>query len=151
MRLSCRTSVQESQFLRNLITSLKYNAYFSMHSGEQQVFVPFVDTHSKATSRTRPTTELEVAMAAKMVDNSQGWFRNGGIAYKMNSYSADGTLCDWVAGVGKVDFAFTVEMWGGPYQEDCFMQFNPHPDKVLHIEDVHVYGACVCVCRVRVH
>lgn len=59
-------------------------------------------------------------------------FHRTGIAYELNDYSADGTLTDWIAGEAKVPYAFTVEMWGGPMHDSCFVQFNPDNDHLRH-------------------
>lgn len=87
--------------------------------------MPFVDTESNRMSRRRPTTDIELQVAAKAVVDSAGWFRNSGIAYEMNSYYADGALFDWVAGVMDVPVCICAEMWGGPVLHDCFEMFNP--------------------------
>ena len=44
------------------------------------------------------TTTQELELVNKIVAESAGWYRNGGIAYEFNSYGADGTFFDWVGG-----------------------------------------------------
>jgi len=118
-------SEPESRYIRDLAAANDYFAYFSLHSGEQQVFSPFVDTYSKQHKRRRKTTDKELALIGKIVNNSNGWYRNGGIAYEMNSYTADGTFFDWFGGKTNVEYSICAEIWGGPFLENCFMMFNP--------------------------
>lgn len=124
-------SEPESRFFRDLTQNNSYDAYFSIHSGEQQLFVPFVDGESKRIKRRRPSTDLELSLVRYAVEGSSGWFHDSGIAYEMNSYSADGTLFDWIAGKLNITYSICAEIWGGPYHEDCFVQFNPKSEKLL--------------------
>ncbi len=141
-------SERESIFLLNLVKTYNYTAYFSIHSGEQQIFVPFVDTESKRIRRRRFSTALELGLINYLASTIQygtgqptsasgpsagpatkPYFHHSGIAYEMNSYSADGTIFDWMAGKIGVKYSICAEIWGGveTQQEDCFQQFNPNP------------------------
>jgi hypothetical protein len=53
-------SEPETHLLRTLLERNVYEAFYSVHSGEQQIFVPFVDTKSKQLSRTRAQTPREI-------------------------------------------------------------------------------------------
>ena len=75
--------------------------------------------------RTRPSTQAESMFAATAVKRSNGWFRKSGIGYEENDYSADGAIFDWAAGRMNVSYSFCAEIWGGPYHDSCFVQFNP--------------------------
>ena len=99
-------SEAETRFFQQIATTYNYDAYFSIHSGEQQLFVPFVDSMSKKIKRTRRTTNKELELAGKIADYSNNWFRNYGLGYLMNDYSADGTLYDWMAGKIEVPYCF---------------------------------------------
>jgi len=124
-------SEPESQFFRDLALANKYLAYLSIHSGEQQIFSAFVDSFSKKNKRLRPNTTSELAMIKQMQDNSAGFYSRSGVGWKMNSYSADGTLYDWIAGVVEVPYSICGEVWGRPYHPDCFNMFNPKSENLL--------------------
>lgn len=121
-------SEPESRYIRDLALSENYFAYFSLHSGEQQVFSPFVDTYSKKHKRRRSSVDKELELINKIINASNGWYRNGGIANEMNSYTADGTFFDWFGGKTNVEYSICAEIWGGPFHEDCFVMFNPDAD-----------------------
>jgi hypothetical protein len=123
----------ETQLLPKIIDRYDtLDLYMSIHSGEQQVFIPFVDTKSKANRRRRPGVEHELELVDLIVRESDGWFRNGGIAYELNEYTADGSISDWVAGKKGVEYVFVVETWGGPFHKNCFVQFNPESHQLEH-------------------
>lgn len=125
-------SETETRFIRDLQEEYKYASYVSVHSGEQQLFVPFVDTRSKSTNRRRPSTDLELAICNEVVQSKKlnRWLHDSGIGYEMNDYSADGTLMDSMAGISGIPLVFCVELWGGPIHDDCFVQFNPDPKEI---------------------
>lgn len=129
-------SEAETRFIRDLQQANKYLSYVSVHSGEQQLFVPFVDTASKEMGRRRATTPLELETCQHVVSSPKmgGWLHDSGIGYLMNDYSADGTLMDYMAGVANVPLVFCVELWGGPTHDDCFVQFNPDPTPKPHTD-----------------
>ena len=118
----------------------KYTYYFIYLQFLFKVFVPFVDTKSKASKRRRFTTDLELSLSSFIVENSDGWFRNSGIAYEMNDYAADGSLFDYVAGVRNIPISICAEMWGGPYHEACFVQFNPPSSRLAKdLQEMHKF------------
>jgi hypothetical protein len=49
----------------------------------------------------------------------------------MNSYSADGAIFDWMAGVMRVPYVICAEIWGNGQTAPCFEQFNPHHDRLV--------------------
>jgi len=120
-------SETETRFLRDLVREYRYDAYVSVHSGEQQLFVPFVDTESRRIARRRPETDAELALCQRVVRHPHlgGWLHDSGLGYEQNDYSADGTLSDYFAGKEHVPRVFCVELYGGPTHDDCFVQFNP--------------------------
>lgn len=83
----------ESQIIKYVLYRYRYNitAYVTVHSGERQLFVPFVDTISKNIKRRRNTTDIELSIANYIFKRSNNWYRNYGIAYEYNDYGADGT------------------------------------------------------------
>jgi len=129
-------SETETRFLRDAQRDYRYDAYISVHSGEQQLFVPFVDTESRRLQRRRAETAAELAVCDAVVRHPHmgGWLRESGLGWQQNDYSADGTLFDYMAGVEHVPRVFCVELYGGPTHDDCFVQFNPSaaPQPALH-------------------
>ena len=82
-------SESEARWFRDLVLSNGYLAYFSLHSGEQQLMSPFVDTKSRtdAKRRRRPGGERgEEAMLSYMKEKSKGWIRSSGQAFKIFQY-----------------------------------------------------------------
>jgi Zinc carboxypeptidase len=129
-------SEPETRFVRDVAKSLSLTAFISLHSGEQQIFVPFVDTVSKSIRRRRPTTDTEVHIVTQWQQISRGYFRNeSGIAYEYNKYTADGTIFDYMAGVLHVPYVFCIEAYGGEAVPDCFVQFNPHTQHMPAVRD----------------
>ena len=133
-------SEMETRFVRDVVSATEAEVFLSVHSGEQQLFVPFVDTASKVHRRTRPQTALELALCDRVVSHKHmgGFLHSSGIGWEMNDYSADGTLFDYFAGLSlmhdpsnvqaqsqEVQRVFCVEMYGGDIHNDCFVQFNP--------------------------
>jgi len=122
-------STKEAQVLRDLVLERKYTAILDLHSGAQQILVPFAGTKAKKKKLTRETTDKELAMVKALEAASNGYFWDCGINYVMNDYTADGTFMDWAAAVAKVPYILTVEAWGDytilPPGTDCFAEFNP--------------------------
>jgi hypothetical protein len=129
-------SETETRFVRDLVREYRYDAFVSVHSGEQQLFVPFVDTESRRMRRTRPETAAELAICERVVSHPHlgGWLHDSGLGFEQNDYAADGTLFDYFAGVEQVPRVFCVELYGGPTHDDCFVQFNPdaQPKPAVH-------------------
>ena len=129
----------ETALVRDLLTANAYAGYVSVHSGERQFFSGFVDTESRRTKRVpkeRPGEEGDVGwVGERVLRSTAGWFRDWGVGWERNSYSADGTLFDWAAGSAGVKYVYCVELWGGLLEravetDDCFMQFNPPPERL---------------------
>ena len=147
-RGSSAWSEVETQFLRDLVmpplasAASPYVAYVSLHSGERQYFTPYVDTRSRQTKRLPPLSPAAAAdveaVGERIMRATNGHFRDWGVGWQRNSYSADGTLYDWVGGVANVKYTWCVEMWGEPVPDNqpvpgCFEQFNP-PANELHAQ-----------------
>ena len=131
----------ETQFFRDLVLPPSvpavvspYVAYVSLHSGERQFFTPYVDTRSRQTQRVPPLSAAAAAdvdaVGKRIMAATAGHFRDWGVGWQRNSYSADGTLYDWVSGAAAVKYTLCVEMWGEPVPDNrtppgCFAQFNP--------------------------
>ena len=141
-RGSSAWSEVETQFFRDLVLPppsapserSPYVAYVSLHSGERQFFTPYVDTRSRQTKRLPPLSPAAAAdvdaVGERIMAATRGHFRDWGVGWQRNSYSADGTLYDWVSGVAGVKYTLCVEMWGEPVPDNrpvpgCFVQFNP--------------------------
>eukprot|EP01084_Bolivina_argentea_P181535 313514_1 len=125
-------SEPEAKYVYDLLYKYNYSVVLDIHSGTQQIFVPFVDTESRKTKRTRPETDEELHLVKYIQNNSKGWYKNSGIAWKYNDYGADGTIMDYVGGVAKVKYSLCVEIYGDPTVDnsiDCFVQFNPNNGK----------------------
>lgn len=121
----------ESQMIRSLAMQYNYTASVSVHSGEQQLFTPFVDSTSRELKRRSVNTEIELQIAKYIVDHMpHHWLRNSGQAWAQNDYSADGTIADWLSARAGVKCSFVVELYGTQAYKDCFVQFNPPPDKL---------------------
>ena len=134
----------ETQFFRDTVQppspsateqrSSPYVAYVSLHSGERQFFTPYVDTRSRQSKRLPPLSASDAAdvnaVGERIMAATNGHFRDWGVGWERNSYSADGTLYDWVSGAARVKYTLCVEMWGEPVPDGrpmpgCFVQFNP--------------------------
>ena len=141
----------ETQFFRDVVlpsssspssppsSSSPYVAYVSLHSGERQFFTPYVDTRSRQTQRLPPLSPAAAAdvnaVGERIMAATHGHFRDWGVGWQRNSYSADGTLYDWVSGSAGVKYTLCVEMWGEPVADGqpvpgCFVQFNPRASEL---------------------
>jgi len=87
-------STKEAQVLRDLVLERNYTAIFDLHSGAQQIFVPYAGTKAKEDNLTRETTNKELRMVKSIEKASKGYFWDCGINYVMNDYTADGTFMD---------------------------------------------------------
>lgn len=122
-------SEPEAEFVHRLLMEHNYSVVLDIHSGTQQIFVPFVDTESRKTHRTRAETPEELRLVHYIEEHSGGWFKDSGIAWKYNDYGADGTIMDYIGGVAHVPYALCAEIYGDPTVDnsiDCFVQFNPN-------------------------
>jgi len=122
-------SEPEAEFVHKLLTEQNYSVVLDIHSGTQQIFVPFVDTESRKTHRTRPETPEELRLVDWIQSHSGGWFKDSGIAWKYNDYGADGSILDYLGGVAHVPYSLCAEIYGDPTVDnsiDCFVQFNPN-------------------------
>jgi hypothetical protein len=120
----------ETQFILELANKFNYTGYFSLHSGEKQIFSPFVDTESSRTKRRRSHTADDLQLINEILSTTNNYFHHSGIGYEMNSYAADGTIYDWFAGRRNIKYALCAELYGdsNPQNEknkECFTQFNP--------------------------
>lgn len=129
-------SEPESRALRDLAERFRPHAFFSVHSGERQVFVPFVDSVSRggggAAAPARGHAAAELRAVDRMCAASGGHFdrARSGVAWRLNEYPADGTLFDWAAGALGVPLSFCLEVYGGPEHPHCFVQFNPPAERL---------------------
>ena len=124
-------SEPETRFVRDVAVKFAIDAYMSMHTGAQFIFVPYSDTRSKKEKRRHETTDSQLQLAGKMYSATAGFFTGLGIVYEMNDYTADGTIADYFAGVLKVPVSLTFELYGVPGDlPNCFEQFNPPADKI---------------------
>ena len=120
-------SEPEAKYIYDLLKNNSYSVVLDIHSGTQQIFVPFVDSESRKIKRTRPETNEELNLVKYIESHSNGWFKDSGIAWKYNDYGADGTIMDYVGGKANVSYSLCVEIYGDPTVDnsiDCFVQFN---------------------------
>jgi len=67
-------SAKEAQVLRDLVLERKYTAILDLHSGAQQIFVPFAGTKAKEKNLTRETTGKELELVKALEKASNGYF-----------------------------------------------------------------------------
>eukprot|EP00051_Salpingoeca_urceolata_P026544 m.477695 g.477695 ORF g.477695 m.477695 type:complete len:394 (-) comp20921_c0_seq1:357-1538(-) len=118
-------SEPESRVLVTLATAFAFDGFLSLHSGIKQVYVPYADSISRKTGSSPLYKNLMLAMARRMAQAAAGF--TSGPAETLNTYAADGTVFDYMAGVQKIPVALAVELWGtgdGP-DRHCFDLFNP--------------------------
>ena len=133
-------SETESQYIDNLLTdresiqdSHRFTIVLDIHSGTQQLFIPFVDSKSWKTHRTRGDITIEETKLVEYIqDHSNGYYKNSGIGWKFNDYGADGTIMDYIGGRMNISYSICAEIYGDPNVDmsiDCFVQFNPNNGK----------------------
>ncbi|ELT94089.1 hypothetical protein CAPTEDRAFT_227948 [Capitella teleta] len=132
-------SEPECLVLTDLTLKHKFDAFFSLHSGIRQIYVPFADTESKSMKRLPENVDKMLELADRMSHSTQSRFTYG-LAHQLNEYTADGTIFDYMAGNRKIPFSLAIELWGEGDREGarCFDLFNP-PSEHLHIalRDIH--------------
>ncbi|XP_033115949.1 carboxypeptidase A4-like [Anneissia japonica] len=119
-------SEPESFVFRDLTKRYHFDMFVSFHSGIRQIFLPFADSVSKRESRIPSNMDAQLHLASKIARAAVADF-NFGIGYKLNSYPADGTIYDYMSGIMKIPFSYTIEIWGqGDHKgAQCFDLFNP--------------------------
>lgn len=124
-------SEPETRFVRDIAKQYGIDAYLSMHTGAQFIFVPYSDTKSKRIQRKHPNTEAQLQLSSQIWSATAGFFTGLGIVYELNDYTADGTIADYLAGSLDVPVSLTFELYGVPGDlPNCFEQFNPPSDKL---------------------
>ncbi len=127
-------SEPETRFVRDVANRYGIDAYLSMHTGAQFIFVPYSDTKSKLIQRRHPTTEAQLQLSSKIWSATAGFFTGLGIVYELNDYTADGTIADYLAGSLSVPVSLTFELYGVPGDlPNCFEQFNPASQKLEEV------------------
>ncbi|XP_061165260.1 carboxypeptidase T-like isoform X2 [Saccostrea echinata] len=118
-------SEPESKVFREIISEIAFDAFFSFHSGINHIYIPYSDTRSREIQR-EPDNINEMLRMASRLSRCTMYRYQYGTAPQLINYTADGTIFDYMAGVQKIPFSFTVELWGrqhgGP---SCFDLFNP--------------------------
>ncbi|CAH1792837.1 unnamed protein product [Owenia fusiformis] len=119
-------SEPECRVLTELTMQYKFDAFFSLHSGIQQIYIPYADTLSKKTRR-QPKNVSGMLQLAQQISDATGNVYKYGLSWQLNDYTADGTLFDYMAGVRKIPYSLAIELWGGGDTKDskCFDLFNP--------------------------
>lgn len=176
----------ESKVLRVLAETQRFAAYLSLHSGIQHIYIPFADTASRNSRHSPGTADLMLDVASKMAASQRRdgaalaalccadpydvtstpppppppFAINSGFAFglarELNSYGADGTSVDYMAGVAKVwmssrtstastcpflhflltrrqiPISLAAEVWGDgdDTTKACFDLFNPRSHTV---------------------
>ncbi|XP_060559062.1 carboxypeptidase A5-like isoform X1 [Ruditapes philippinarum] len=95
-------SEPESQTYRDLTEQVHFDGFLSLHSGIKQIYIPFADSLSQRTGRA-PENIKEMLKLAKELSKSTIYKYQYGQAAKLNDYSADGSIFDYMAGRRKVN------------------------------------------------
>ncbi|XP_076463699.1 zinc carboxypeptidase-like [Babylonia areolata] len=118
---------------------IKFDAFFSFHTGVRHIYMPFADTASKSSKRVPPNFLALSELAFKLSRATKYQFQYGK-AYSLNFYTADGTAFDYMAGVRQIPFCLALEIWENKQHKghSCFDQFNPHSEQLMSaVEDFH--------------
>lgn len=139
METYCYFSEPESQTYRDLTEQVHFDGFLSLHSGIKQIYIPFADSLSQRTGRA-PENIKEMLKLAKELSKSTIYKYQYGQAAKLNDYSADGSIFDYMAGRRKIPFCYAIELWGPEKHQgpSCFDLFNP-PNNRLDIVVSNLY------------
>lgn len=122
----------------DLTEKVKFDLFMSFHSGIKHIYIPYADTESKKLKRRPHNVEDMLDLAMELAHSTKYTFQYGE-AYKLNDYTADGTIFDFMAGIRKIPFSFTVELWGQKHTgSSCFDLFNPPSEELQEVlETIH--------------
>ncbi len=132
-------SEPECNILLDLTAKHQFDAFVSLHSGIRQIYLPFADTQSKRMHRV-PDNMENMLKVVKLMSTSTIHRFSYGIAYRLNEYTADGTIFDYMAGVRKIPFSLAIELWGiGDHKgAKCFDLFNPPSEELkTSVKEIH--------------
>eukprot|EP00050_Salpingoeca_kvevrii_P003573 m.227599 g.227599 ORF g.227599 m.227599 type:complete len:549 (+) comp10851_c3_seq9:2575-4221(+) len=126
-RGSAAHSEPETQALVRLASARPYAAFVSFHSGIRQIYTPFCDAVSRSTGRQAKYEKKQLQLAMAMASAVPGF--EAGLGRVLNSYPADGTAFDFMAGKLQIPLSLAVELWGprDSSEVECFDLFNPEP------------------------
>ncbi|KAK3596488.1 hypothetical protein CHS0354_007394 [Potamilus streckersoni] len=119
-------SEPETEAFTSITEDVAFDLFISFHSGSHHIYVPYADTVSKATGREPENVKQMLELAATLSVATKHGYKYGKVT-KLNEYTADGTIFDYMAGVRKIPFSLAIELWG-PFQHigpSCFDLFNP--------------------------
>ncbi|KAL3872929.1 hypothetical protein ACJMK2_036102 [Sinanodonta woodiana] len=132
-------SEPETEAYTSITQDVEFDLFISFHSGAQHIYVPYADTVSKATGREPENVQQMLELAATLSVSTKHGYQYGK-ATKLNEYTADGTIFDYMAGVRKIPFSLAIELWG-PFQHSgpsCFDLFNPASYSLKKVlEEIH--------------
>ncbi|KAL5008934.1 hypothetical protein ScPMuIL_014515 [Solemya velum] len=133
-------SEPESRVFTDVSRSINLDAFVSFHSGIRQIYIPYADSKSKSTKR-KPANSVRMLDLARQLSRCTKHTFKYGQATNINTYSADGTIFDYMAGQRKVPFSIVIELWGDSEKhkgKSCFDLFNPPSgDLKAVIADIH--------------
>ncbi|CAG2191998.1 unnamed protein product [Mytilus edulis] len=131
-------SEPESLAFTDLTEKIKFDLFMSFHSGIKHIYIPFADTKSKKIGRQVDNLADMLDLAMELSHCTKYTYKYGQ-AYKLNDYTADGTIFDFMAGVKKIPFSYTVELWGQNHKgTSCFDLFNPPNEDLKEVlETIH--------------
>ncbi|XP_071161918.1 zinc carboxypeptidase-like [Mytilus edulis] len=131
-------SEPESLAFTDLTEKIKFDLFMSFHSGIKHIYIPFADTKSKKIGRQVDNFADMLDLAMELSHCTKYTYKYGQ-AYKLNDYTADGTIFDFMAGVRKIPFSYTVELWGQNHKgTSCFDLFNPPNEDLKEVlETIH--------------
>ena len=132
-------SEPECNILLDITAKHKFDAFVSLHSGIRQIYLPFADTQSKKIHKL-PDNMDSMLKVVKLMSTSTVHTFTYGLAYRLNEYTADGTIFDYMAGVKKIPFSLAIELWGiGDHKgAKCFDLFNP-PNHALKTSVMEIH------------
>ncbi|XP_062569878.1 carboxypeptidase A5-like [Saccostrea cucullata] len=126
-------SERESKVFQAITSEVAFDAFFSFHSGINHIYIPYSDTRSREIQRKPDNIKEMVHMASRLSRCTKYQYRYG-TAPQLINYTADGTIFDYMAGVKKIPFSFTVELWGRQHKgPSCFDLFNPESQNLKEV------------------
>lgn len=126
-------SEPESLVFQEITSDVSFDAFFSFHSGINHIYIPYSDTKSRQLKRVPDNIQEMLRLAAQLSRCTKYKYRFG-TSHQLINYTADGTIFDYMAGIQKIPFSFTVELWGKQHQGmSCFDLFNPKSDELQKV------------------
>ncbi|XP_048736117.2 carboxypeptidase A5-like isoform X2 [Ostrea edulis] len=126
-------SEPESKVFQDISADIAFDAFFSFHSGINHIYIPYSDTKSLQLKREPDNVQEMLSLASRLSRCSRYNYRYG-TSHHLINYTADGTIFDYMAGIKKIPFSFTIELWGKQHHRpSCFDLFNPENRKLKEV------------------